>query len=42
MSVEAMRASDEFMLRRRNMRVRDTYGTPDPKRRWNVDGTPRR
>lgn len=42
MSVETMRASDEFMLRRRDMRVRNTYGTRDPKGRWNVDGTPRR
>lgn len=42
MSVETMRASEEFMRRRREMIVRDTYGTPDPKKKWNVDGTPRR
>jgi hypothetical protein len=41
MSVETMRASEEFMRRRREMKVRDTYGTPDPKKKWNVDGTRR-
>lgn len=41
MSVEAMRASEEFMRRRREMTVRDTYGTPDPKNKRNVGGTRR-
>jgi hypothetical protein len=36
MSVETMHASEEFMRRRREMTVRDTYGTPDPKNKWNV------
>lgn len=43
MSVEMMRASEEFLRRRREKpAVRDTYRTPDPKRKWNDDGTPRR
>jgi hypothetical protein len=42
MSVETMRTSHEFMRRRKDMLVQDTYRTRDPKRKWNVDGTRRR
>jgi hypothetical protein len=42
MSVEAMRGSNEFMERRKALVVRNTYATPDPKGKWNTDGTRRR
>ena len=41
MSIAAMRSSTDFLAKRALRVTRDTYGTPDPKGKWNVDGTRR-